>query len=136
MCIYYYLRNRFFLKKEEKERHQPKVELPFRVEGVAFSASPPFSVYGTWVSGQQISRKFLPCLICASKTVPQVTESNRKEGSRVGELSKKQEAELCIGKEILKNTKKMLWYILQLEFLGTVMTSSVSSDIGPGDTLG
>lgn len=53
MCIYYYLRNRFFLKKEEKERHQPRVELPFQVDQWAALVSfPPFSVYYTWVSGQ------------------------------------------------------------------------------------
>lgn len=53
MCIYYYLRNRFLFKKEEKERHQPRLELPFCVDQWQhFSISPPFSVYYTWASGQ------------------------------------------------------------------------------------
>lgn len=78
MCIYYYLRNRFFLKKEEKERHQSRAELPFQVDQLAALRFPLFSVCYTWASGRQISRKFLPWFICASMTVPQVTESNRE----------------------------------------------------------
>jgi hypothetical protein len=54
MCIYYYLRNRFFfLEKEEKERHHSKVKLPFQVDQLAARLNfPPFSVYYTWASGQ------------------------------------------------------------------------------------
>lgn len=114
MCIYYYLRNRFFFfKKEEKERHQSRAELPFQVDQLAALQFPPFSVYYTWASGRQISRKFLPWLICASMSVPQVTESNREGRLLGGVNSQKHEAEgaFYCGKKLLRNTKKMLRYI-------------------------
>lgn len=115
MCIYYYLRNRFF-KKGRKERHQPRLELPFCVDRwqlFSILLPPPRSVYYTWGSGQSISRKFLPWLICASKTVPQKTESHGREDSSVGQTLQETRGRgsLVLWKETLKNTKKMLRYI-------------------------
>lgn len=114
MCIYYYLRNRFFLKKEEKKDTNLGWNCPSVLTGGSSSQSfPPCSVYYTWGSGQSKSRKFLPWLICASKTVPQMTESHGREDSSVGRTLQETRGRgsLLLWKETLKNTKKMLRYI-------------------------
>lgn len=83
-------------------------------------------------SGQQTSRKFLPWLICASKTViPHVTESDKEGGLTSGANSprNKRQGEPCIVERNFKKHQENATVILQFEFLGTVMTFSVGSGI-------
>lgn len=58
MCIYYYLRNRyFFFKKEEKERCQPRLELPFCVDQWQLFSIPP-SPHLVFIIPGQVGDKF------------------------------------------------------------------------------
>lgn len=54
MCIYYYLRNRYFLKRKKKKDANLGWNCPSVLTSGSFFQSPlpPFSVYYTWASGR------------------------------------------------------------------------------------